>query len=171
MVFMLLSSLFMYYYVFPRLVAKAIITEEYSKFIPRRYQQNFKATNENVNEFLSKSQQNGVSIEDLLSAIDEIKEQDVRNALEELKSTKLDSVEQIYNIAYKHIKISSFDPVLLKPTFLKHVKMHHIKKILKYIKRNNLESSLTAKSAKRIAKQIILQKKDKIMRKSNVVEE
>lgn len=165
-----LSSFFIYYYIFPFIIAKAFVSEEYLKYIPQSYQQKFQATNNNLDEFISKSQQNGISIEDLLSAIDEVKEQEVRNALDELNSTKLHSVEQVFNIVYENIKIKSFDPVTLKPAFLKHVKMHHIHKILNYIKTNNLESNLTAKSAKRIAKQVIIQKKDKIMKKSKVVE-
>lgn len=165
---------FGYFYVYPKVVAEAIVSKKYTSIIPQRYRDEFNLISDTINVRVSRmmeiTQDKGITIDDLLQAIDEIQEDDVRNALAELYETDLQSVEQVYLIGRKHIDIQAFDPELLKPAFLKHVKMHHIERGLKYIRRHNLENQLDAQSGRRIAKQIIIQKKDKIMKKSDVVE-
>ncbi len=163
-----------YRYVYPKMVAEAIVSKKYTSIIPQRYLDDFNLISDTINSKISKvmviTEDKGITIEDLLKAIDQIKEKDVRDALEELYQTDLETVEQVYLIGRKHIDFEAFDPDLLKSSFLEHVQMHHIERGLKYIKRHDLENQLDAESGRRIAKQIIIQKKDKIMKKSDVKE-
>ena len=163
-----------YLYVYPKIVADAIVHKKYASVIPERYKDGFNLITDSINykvsDVMKISEENGITIDDLLKAIDEIREEDVRNALEELYQTDLQSIEQVYNIGRKHIKFQAFNPDLLKDSFLKHVKMHHVERGLKYIKKHDLENQLDVESGKRIAKQIIIQKKEKIMKKSDVKE-
>ncbi|SMG41733.1 hypothetical protein SAMN05661096_02816 [Marivirga sericea] len=163
-----------YLYVYPKIVADAIVNKKYASIIPERYKNGFNLITDSINNKVSDvmkiSEDKGITIDDLLKAIDEIKEEDVRDALEELYKTDLQSIEQVYSIGRKHIKFQAFDPDLLKDSFLKHVKMHHVERGLKYIKKHDLENQLDVQSGKRIAKQIIIQKQEKIMKKSKVKE-
>ncbi len=163
-----------YYYVYPRMVAEAIVSKKYTSIIPMQYRDQFNSISDTINVRVSKmmqfSEEKGITIDDLLLAIDEIKEDDVRDALNELNETDLKSIEHVYMIGRKHIDFKAFDPDLLKSAFLEHVKMHHVERGLKYIKKHDLENQLDAPSGRRIAKQIIIQKKDKIMKKSVVKE-
>jgi hypothetical protein len=171
----IIGGYFSFQYFYPRIVADAIVSNRYSEIIPKRYRDQFTLVGDTINQRVTRlleiTEDKGITINDLLMAIDEIEEQDVRNMIAELYVTKIDSIEQVYEIGTRHIKITIFDPELLKEPFLRHVEVHHVRKGLKYIKKHDLENQLSAKSGRKIAKQIIIQKKDKIMKKAKVVQE
>ncbi|MBK6266532.1 hypothetical protein JKA74_15915 [Marivirga sp. S37H4] len=173
-VFLLLSSavFYGYNYVYPRVVAHAIVSKQYVGLLPEKFKDRIELISDTVNQRVSRmfeiTEDNGVTMDDLLNAIDEIEEQEVRNALAELYETDIQSVEQVYEIGVKHIKIQSFDPQVLRAPFIEHVKLHHVKKGLKYIKRHDLQNQMSSKSARSIAKQILIQKKEKIQSKADI---
>ncbi len=175
-VFLVLASAayYSYRYVYPQMVAEAIVEKKYTGFLPEKYQLKINMISDTANKKVSQifeiTEDKGISIDDLLNAIDEIEEEHVRNALAELYATDLQSVEAVFDIGVKHIKIESFDPELLRGAFIEHVKMHHVKKGLKYIRRHDLENQISSKSARSIAKQVIIQKKEKIQNKADITD-
>jgi hypothetical protein len=165
-----LGGYMLYQHYYPKMVADAIVNDKYNKVIPKKYQPKFKelkdSVNNKVDNLMDVAEVNNVSFDQLIEGIDEVQEDDVRAALDELKNTKIKSVEQVFEIGKKHIKIDSFDPEILREAFLKNVQIKHIKKGLRYIETHDLLNKMDPETAKAIAKQLILQKKEKIEQKT-----
>ncbi|MFT4739241.1 MAG: hypothetical protein ACI83B_000271 [Sediminicola sp.] len=160
-----------YHFYYPKLIAEAIVNDKYDKIIPKKYQPKFKvfkdSVNSKVDQLVEVAGINHMSFENLLEGIDEVQEEEVRAALAELKRTKITKVEQVFDIGMKHIHINSFDPEVLRDVFIKNVQLKHIKKGLKYIEQHELQESMSPETAKAIIKQILLQKKEKVLKKAD----
>ncbi|HYF67526.1 MAG TPA: hypothetical protein VD884_05285 [Ohtaekwangia sp.] len=146
---------------FPKLIAHSITAEESPAWMPNSVDTKIKKIRKPVNEMASAvikhAHKSNVSIEDVLKAIDEAKEEQAYALLEELNKTEIQSTDQVFNMAKKHFPVD-FDVEIFRETFNKKVTLHHIKKGLRYANSYKEREEFDPETAKSVAKQILLQK-------------
>lgn len=156
----------------PKMAAKAIVKGEYSAVIPQKVQKKIEDVRDTINhrfdEVIAITQKENITIEQLMKGIDEVEKKEVLATYKEVISKQVTDPEKIFNIAYKHIKIEAFDPMVLKETFLSHAKPQHIKRGLQFAEKNKIMESLDMQMARSVAKQILREKQKEIEEKTGM---
>ena len=104
----------------------------------------------------------------LIQAIENVNAQQVLQTLDELNEVEINSNSQVFDIAKKNIRVNEFDVELLRPVFMAHIKVRHIKRCLNYINGNDLTSNMSVKVAREIAKKMFIEKKEKIEKRLGI---
>lgn len=168
-----------YYYKkeLPKIVAEAVVNDEYDDYpsimpekVVRTIEASKKEVNKRVDKVIKTTKTAGITVEQLIQGIDEVKEEDARKMTKVLLQTEIISVEQVFDMGVKHLQIDAFDPELLREAFVANVEMQHIKRGLKYIESNDLLNTMGADMARDIAKAVIRAKEEKIREKANIVD-
>jgi hypothetical protein len=155
---------------FPMMVAKSI-TDEGVPFVPETVKKRLKKIRKPVNEGAEAVVQtmfkSGVTMEQILKAIDDAKEEQALAMLEELNKTEIKNPDQVFSIAKKHFPVD-FDVEIFREPFNKKISMRQIKKGLRYANIYKDREEFDAETAKSIAKRILLQKEDEFRRLTNI---
>ncbi len=166
-----------YYYkvAFPKMVAEAVVNKKYPRLMPEKYREGLASVGDTldtrIQHLIEISESKGISLDELITGIDQIQEDQVRNAVNEVLSTKITNVEQVFDIGIKHIKVQAFDPEELRGPFLENVNLQHIKKGIRYIKTHRILEEMDPDTVRKIARQILIEKRKKIVDKVDVIYE
>ncbi len=106
-----------------------------------------------------------LEFEDLLEIVDEVQPSEVFELIDELNSTELTSLDQVFDIGAKHVHIRNLDPEQFRQPFLNYMTMRRVRKALKIINENKLTTTLSVPMARETAKQILLDKRERIENK------
>ncbi|MEM7550912.1 MAG: hypothetical protein AAF363_14610 [Bacteroidota bacterium] len=157
-----------YYYEkqLPKVVAKAIIKNKYPVYIPEKIQGKIVKVSDTLNakveNFLVTTDTIGISINEILKIIDEVKEEDVRKTISIIQNQDIKSVEEVFDIAVENIPIKSFNVELLREPFINNIKINHINRALGYLRTHNILELIDPEIARETIKQVIIQKEDEL---------
>lgn len=158
--FLIIGSYLAYQYYFPVMVAKSL-TDESTRLVPDNIKTRLKKIKKPVNEgadaVVKTMYSSGVTMDQILKAIDDAQEEQAFAMLEELNHTEIKSTDQVFTMAKKHFPVN-FDVEVFRKPFNEKVSIRHIKKGIKYANIYREREEFDAATAKSIAKRILLQK-------------
>ncbi len=149
----------------PRYVAKIIMDEETTpKYLPNRYEKRLvksrRRINSGVDSVLVIIHRKNISLDQLLKAIDEVKEEQAYSFLDELNSTTIVSSDQVFDIGKKHFK-TDFDIELFRDVFQKKAQVQVIKRGLILANKQRENQDMSPETIRAVAKQILIEKEKK----------
>jgi hypothetical protein len=158
----------------PKVVAEAIVSEEeIPSYVPGKIKKKIekikKPLNENAEAVISTMHKSGVTLEQVLKAIDNTTEDQVYAMLDEMNATQIDNIDQVFEMAKRHFPVD-FDVEAFRKPYHEKVSMKLIKKGLRYANRHRRDGDIDPESARSIVKRILIQKEKKfneIMNQSN----
>ena len=158
----------------PEMVAEAIVYDkELPSYVPRKIKNKIekikKPLNENAEAVISTMHKSGVTLEQVLKAIDNTSNDQAYAMLDELNETQIKNTDQVFEMAKRHFKVD-FDVEAFRKPFHDKVSMNLIKKGLRYANRHRRDGDIDPESARSILKRILIQKEQKfneIMNQSN----
>ncbi|MEO7990611.1 MAG: hypothetical protein ABI663_13780 [Chryseolinea sp.] len=148
----------------PYYVARIILNDETSKLLPKRYEKRIvksrKRISSSIDSVLVISYRENISLEQLLRAIDEVKEEQVYKFLDELNTTNITSSDQVFDIGKKHFK-ADFDVELFRAVFQDKAPVDLIKKGLALANKHREDDDLSPEIIRSVAKQLLIEKDKK----------
>lgn len=152
-----------YKYYLPHVVAKAVTSNDEHIFLPEDVKLKINKIKEPVNnkaaEVIKTIHKSGLTLQQILDAIDDIEEEQALAFLDELNNTELKSTDQIFNIAKKHFPVD-FDVEVLRKPFSEKVKLRTIEKAITRGNKLRETNEVDFETLKSIAKKILLQKEE-----------
>lgn len=143
------------------MVAKAVVDDSFSPYIPKRMQSRIQEIRTPINEgteaVILEMQTKRIPTEELMVAIDKTSEEDVNRFLDELHRQQPDNIHLVFDIAKKHLP-TTFDPEILRKPFTENVNMKQVRKVMRYADDNRKTHDLDFETTKAILKKIILEK-------------
>lgn len=159
-VFLTLASYFAYHAYLPIMVAKSITSDSVSVFMPTdlkiKIEKIKKPINKISKDVITEIHHSGITIDDVLKAIDEAKEEQALSLLAELNNTEIESTDQFFNLAKKHFPVN-FDVEILRASFNAGVNVNQIRKGIQYADLYKDRDEIDVATAKSIVKRILLQ--------------
>jgi hypothetical protein len=147
---------------FPVMVARSI-TNETSYLVPKnvqvRIQKIRKPVNEGAETLVQTMHRSGITIDQILHAIDEATEEQAFSMLDELNGMEIQSADQFFSLAKNHFPVE-FDVEVFREPFSEKVNIQLIRKAIKYANIYRKREEFDAETAKSIAKRILLQKEE-----------
>jgi hypothetical protein len=142
------------------LIADAVVSnEDVPAFVPEKIKTKINKYKTPINygaeEVIKKMHDSKITIEQILKAIDEVPEEQAYSMLEELKTTKIRSSDQVFDMAKKHFPVD-FDVEVFRKPFNEKADIGTLRKGISYIKEH--QESMDIEMAKAVAKKILLQK-------------
>ncbi len=160
------SGYLAYQLYFPVMVAKSI-TDESTFLVPDRIQKRIKKIRQPVNEgadaVVETMHRSGVTMDQVLEAIDNAREEQALAMLDELNSRKETDADELFSIAKKHFPVE-FDVEVFREAFKQKVSPGLIKKGIKYANIYKEREEIDVETAKSIAKRILIQKESEFNR-------
>lgn len=151
---------------FPVMVAKSIV-DETSYFVPKkiktRIQKIRRPVNEGAQTVVETMHRSGVTIDQVLKAIDDAKEEQAFALINELNEREPQSSDDFFNTVKKHFPVD-FDVEVFREPFNKKVQLPTIKKAIKYANIYKEREEFDSETTKSIAKRILLQKEEEFNR-------
>lgn len=155
---------------FPVMVAKSIVNETTS-FVPEnvrtRIQKIRKPVNEGAQSVVETMHKSGVTMDQILKAIDDAEEEQAYALLDELNRTEIENTDQVFNMAKKHFPVD-FNVEIFREPFKQKVNLAQVKKAIHYANIYKERDEFDVFTAKTIAKRILLQKEEEFKRVSGV---
>jgi hypothetical protein len=167
----LISGGYIFYkYYFTDLVAEAIVSEDLPGFLPMRIRNKIKEAgaplNEGASTFIKDMHTHDITIDQVLEALDNTTEDQAYALLDELDHTKLQSTDQVFDIAKKHFPVD-FDPEAFRSLFNSRTDLKHIRKAMKYAKVNRQSKDIDLETGKAIIRKILLEKEKEFLGEVN----
>jgi hypothetical protein len=146
---------------FPEFIAQSIVSEESPAYVPRKMKTTIqkikKPVNEGAHAVITTMHKSGITIDQILKAIDNAREEQAYAMLDELNNTEIKDPNQVFDMAKKHFPVDFNVEVFRKP-FNEKVSLRLIKKGIRYANIYRDEEKMDAQTAKAIVKKILLQK-------------
>jgi hypothetical protein len=154
----------------PEMIAMSITTEP-SSLVPdnieSRLQKIRKPVNDGAKTVVETMHKSGVTMDQILKAIDDTEEEQAFAFLNEISNMKIESSDQIFTVAKKHFPVE-FDVEIFREPFNKKVNIASIKKGIRYANIYKDKEEFDAATAKSIAKRILLQKEEEFKRLTGI---
>lgn len=158
---------------FPVMVAKSFASKT-SKLLPQDVQRRIEKVREPVNEgaaiiIAQIHQSDGVTMEDLLRAIDNATEEQAYALLDELNAMDIKSADSVFSVTKRHFPVD-FNVEIFRKPFIEKASPALIRKCVKMANIYKRRGEIDAETAKSIAKRILLQKEEefnKLLSKKN----
>jgi hypothetical protein len=157
-----LAAYVVYEVYLPQMIARSI-TDESTVLMPDKVEEKIQKIKKPVNrgaevvvETIYKS---GISMDQIFKAIDETEEEQAFAFLAELNNTRIESSDQVFNIAKKHFPVEFNVEVFRKP-FNERVNVATIKKGVKYANIYKDREEFDTNTAKSIMKRVLLEKEE-----------
>jgi hypothetical protein len=161
-VLVILAGYLAYRMYFPVMIAKSIVNES-SFLVPNSLSEKIKKIRQPVNEgalaVVETMHESGLTIDDILRAIDAANEEQAMALLQDLNETEIKDTDQFFSLVKKHFPVA-FDVEIFREPFKEKVSLPQIKKGIRYANRYKERDELDAETAKSIAKRILLQKEE-----------
>lgn len=155
-----------YTFYVPRMVSNTISTGEIPAVIPQKYHPKIKETREKVNEEIRKlpevMNKYNLSYDELLAFANEVENDEILSALQELKSTELSSSGQAFDIALQHISADLPQSDKVRQLFSDKVPVEKIQSEIIKMEESELPLSVEVDLARRIGIEILREKKTEI---------
>jgi hypothetical protein len=165
--FLLIVSAIVYQFFLPNLIAKTLSVEELPSYIPQRIKAKVEKVNKPLNEgartVISTIHQSNITIEQLLKAIDEAKEEQAYAMLDELNRTKITNVDQLFDMGKRYFPVD-FDVEVFREIYRKKATLPLIEKAIVYANKYKDEKLMDAQTAKETAKRILKNKEEEFNR-------
>ena len=150
----------------PKMVTQAIDTGEIPAYVPKKYHAKIQATREKVNEEVEKlpevMEKYNLSYEELLAFAESVENDEVLNALEEMRTTELNSTDQAFDIAIKHISADLPQSDKVKQLFADKIPVDKIQTEINKMDNSELPLSVEIDLARRIGIQILKDRRNQI---------
>jgi hypothetical protein len=150
----------------PAMIAQSI-TDEPVAFVPDNIQHRLdkirKPVNEGADAVVQTMYKSGVSMDQILKAIDNAEEEQAYAFLNELNKADIQSADQVFSIAKKYFPVD-FDVEIFRKPFNEKVTLATIKKGVRYANIYKDKEEFDVSTAKSIMKRILLQKEDEFKR-------
>ena len=161
-----------YHWYFPEIIAQSIVSERSPRYVPKKVQNKIRKVKKPINEgasaVITTMHKTGITMEQVLKAIDEAKEEQAYAMLDELNETKIENTNQVFDMAKKHFPVR-FNVEVFREAFNDKVNLSLIKKGIRYANIYRDEEKMDARTAKAIVKKILIQKEkdfNKILQKN-----
>ena len=150
-----------YRYYFPDMMARAIVSKETPQYIPRRLMNKVDElrapVNKGADEIVREMKKNNIALEDVVRVIEHTSEEDAREFLADLNTSRPKTPNEVFDIAKKHIH-ADFDVEILRKPFVENVNMKAIRKAMSYANTNQRTKDIDIETGRAIARQILIEK-------------
>lgn len=162
-----LGGLFLYKYYLPGMIGEAVVKDEIPAYVPdymKSKMVKYKAPlNKGADDVIRQIHQANVPLDQVLGAIDKTDEAQINAMISEIQMSDVQSTDQVFNIAKRHLD-PGFDIEVLREPFNKNVNIKMIRKALDE-SNQNAERTVDTDMAKAILKNILVQKEHEYNRK------
>ncbi len=153
---------FIYKIYIPTAIAKAITSKhELPAYIPQKIKTQVSKIKTPVNEgattIVKTMHQSKITLEQILEAIDNVREDEANAMLDSLNSTEIRHANQVFNMAKRQFPVD-FDVEVFRAPYNKNVNMKVINTCLAHINRHVKNQEIDFESARLIVKTILIQK-------------
>lgn len=118
-----------------------------------------KPVNEMAAEVVKRAHDANLSMDDIIQAIDEAKEEQAYAFLDELNTTEIENTDAVFSMAKRHFPVD-FDVEIFRESFNNRITVNHIQRGIKLANEYKDQEELDAETAKSILKKILLQKEE-----------
>jgi hypothetical protein len=150
----------------PAMIAQSI-TNEPAVFVPDNIQNRIdkirKPVNEGADVVVQTMFKSGVTMDQVLKAIDDAEEEQAYAFLDELNKSEIRSADQVFSMAKRYFPVD-FDVEIFRKPFNEKVNMATIKKGVRYANIYKNKEEFDVSTAKSIMKRILLQKEEEFKR-------
>jgi hypothetical protein len=167
------SAGIVYKFYLPSLVAKTLSDDHLPGYIPNKLKTRIekvkKPINETARDVIKTIHTSGISLDQILKAIDDAKEEQAYAMLDELNKTHVTNVDQVFDMGKKYFPVD-FDVEVFRDFYHKKATVPLIEKGILYANKYRNEKLMDAETAKETIKQILIAKEDqfdKIVDKAN----
>jgi hypothetical protein len=154
----------------PKMIARSI-TDDPAPFMPAEIQERIeqirKPVNEGADVVVETMHESGVTMDQILKAIDDAEEKQAYAFLDELNRSKLESPNQVFDVAKKHFPVD-FNVEIFRKPFNEKVSLEMIKKGIRYANVYKDKDEFDAGTAKSVVKRVLLNKEEEFKRLTNV---
>lgn len=163
-----------YQWYVPKLVIEAILNPESQlpSYVPERVKKTIKSIETQANKrstvVIAAMHSSGVTIEEALAAIDDVEEEQVYAALDELNSTEIVDIDQVFDIAKKHIPVQQFDVEKLREPYRKVATIPRIQRGLKAANKARQSYFDDPEMVREIAKKLLVEKEKEFKAKFGI---
>jgi hypothetical protein len=163
-----------YRFYLPSMIAEALTSNEPSSMVPAEMQEKLATLKVKVDREIKKLpvflKDKNIAYEDLQIMIDRANPEQFRDAYDEIKSTRINSINQVFDIGLKHVKIEAYDLEIFRSTFVQYVTVNDIQKAITKIENNELLTSMSAPVIKETAKKILQNHESEIKETMSLIE-
>ncbi len=169
-----IAAAIIYKFFLPSILAKTLSAEQLPSYVPQRIKAKIEKVNKPLNEtarnVISTIHSSGITIDQLMRAIDGAEEEQAYAMLDELNKTKITSVDQPFDMAKRYFPVD-FDVEVFREAYRKKATIPLIEKAILYANKYKNEKLMDAQTAKETAKKILRTKEaefNRIIQKDTV---
>jgi ABC-type xylose transport system substrate-binding protein len=155
---------------FPQMIAESI-TSEHISLVPDQIEHRFEKIRKPVNDgagvVVEAMHNSGVTMDQILKAIDEAREEQAYAFLDELNRSEITSPDQVFSMAKKHFPVD-FNVEIFRRPFNEKVSIATIRKGVRYANIYKDKEEFDVATAKSIVKRILLEKEEEFKRLTNI---
>jgi hypothetical protein len=159
-----------YKYYLPEMVAEVLTEEETPSYVPPFVRSKVVKYKEPINrgarDVIDQIHQSGVTIDQVINTIDNTSEADINALISELNEVELQSTDQAFNIASKHLA-GDFDVEVLRKPFKENVDLKNLQKGIRYANDHRNDEEMDIDMAKEVIKKVLIQKEKEYQQNSN----
>jgi hypothetical protein len=149
------------------IVADTLSSEQLPTYIPQpiktKIEKVKKPLNETAKDVIKTMHSSGITLDQILKAIDDAKEEQAYAMLDELNKTKITNVDQIFDMGKKYFPVD-FDVEVFREFYRKKATLPLIEKALLYANKYRNENLIDAETAKETVKKILVAKEEQFNR-------
>ncbi len=144
-------------------IANTLLNDSLPSYLPWHLKSKIEKVQKPVSEsafaVISVMHQSGITLDQILKAIDDAKEEQAYAMLDELNTTKITDVDQFFDIGKKYFPVD-FDVEVFREVYREKTTMRLIKKAIRHANIYKKEERMDAETAKEIAKKILISKEE-----------
>ena len=148
-----------YRFYLPSMIAEALTSDQPSAMVPAAMQEKVTNLKTKVNREAKKIpvflKEQKIGYDDLLNIIDRTDPDELLDAYQAIATTKFTSIDQVFDIGKKHIKIEGYDLEIFRGPFLQYVTIEDVHKSIEKVEQNKLLTSMSIPVAKETLKQVL----------------
>ncbi len=143
----------------PKTIANAVISETEINVVPSTVKEKVENMKEEldvrVDEMAQIIEESELNYDDMIEIIDQMDFDEFNAALEELKTSKWETTNEVFDIGLKHFSVDEVDLEIFRSYFNAHASTESIKEGLKAIEDSGFLSSMAFPIMKETAKNVI----------------
>lgn len=151
---------------YPKVVAKVFVNKKRGDFLPQKIEEKLPTISDTafkkIDKLIESNAQYGLSVNQLETAISELKKKNLKVIYGKLKDIEITSAEQVFDTISNNLSMKSIDIERFRKIFIAKVEKEQIKKVINYIEKHDLFNTLDEEVAREIALQILEQREAEI---------
>ncbi len=162
-----LGCFIFYRFYMPKMVATTIISDEPPpSILPEKVKKTIVKARVELDKQMEdvpvKLEQLGLTFNDVIYIVEVADADQIEAAIEELQSTELKSVDEVFDIGLKHVKVDGYDLSIFREVFKEKATLDKIRKGLHKIRDNELMIDISIPVTCETVKQILIERRDKV---------